>query len=146
MLLSNTVKILMVEDSPSDADLTIEALKESKLLIDMSLVTDGVEAIAFLRQEGKYINEVLPDLILLDLNLPKKSGFEVLTEIKNDEKLRVIPVIILTTSDDEKDVNDAYSQYANSYVTKPVDFKQFLEVVELIEDFWLTIVKLPKIG
>lgn len=146
MFLSNTVKILMVEDSPSDADLTIEALKESKLLINMSLVTDGVEAIAFLRQEGKYSNEVLPDLILLDLNLPKKSGFEVLTEIKNDEKLRVIPVIILTTSDDEKDVNNAYSQYANSYVTKPVDFKQFLEVVELIEDFWLTIVKLPKIG
>ena len=137
------IEILMVEDSPTDADLTREAFRESKLLINLSLVTDGQEAMAFLHRQHKYTNAPRPDLILLDLNLPKMNGHEVLNEIKNDSHLRTIPVVVLTTSQDENDIVDAYSHYANSYVTKPVDFDQFLNVVATIEDFWLTIVKLP---
>ncbi|MDC4227279.1 MAG: response regulator [Candidatus Manganitrophus sp.] len=138
------VEILLVEDSPGDVRLTKEALKEGKVLNNLHVVGDGVEALAFLRQEGSYKNAVRPDLILLDLNLPKKDGREVLEVIKNDPVLRRIPVVILTTSNAEKDILKSYELHANCYVTKPVDFEQFITVVKSVEDFWLTVVKLPK--
>lgn len=138
------VEILLVEDSPGDVRLTKEALKEGKVLNNLNVVGDGVEALAFLRQEGSYKNAVRPDLILLDLNLPKKDGREVLEAIKNDPDLKRIPVVILTTSNAEKDVLKSYDLHANCYVTKPVDFEQFITVVKSVEDFWLTVVKLPK--
>lgn len=138
------VEILLVEDSPGDVRLTKEALKEGKVLNNLNVVGDGVEALAFLRQEGSYKNAVRPDLILLDLNLPKKDGREVLEAIKNDPDLKRIPVVILTTSSAEKDVLKSYDLHANCYVTKPVDFEQFITVVKSVEDFWLTVVKLPK--
>jgi two-component system, chemotaxis family, response regulator Rcp1 len=137
------IEILLVEDNPGDADLAQEALEESKVFNNLYVVEDGVKALAFLHQEGPYADMPRPDLILLDLNLPKKSGHEVLTEIKQDPHLSSIPVVILTTSDAERDVIKAYSQQANAYVTKPVDLDRFIEVVKSIEDFWLTIVKLP---
>lgn len=137
------ITILIVEDNPGDVRLTIEALKDSKVRNNLSVVGDGEEALAFLRREGKYAHAPRPDLILLDLNLPKKDGREVLAEIKTDEQLRRIPVVILTTSQAEEDVLKAYNLYANCYVTKPVDLDQFIKVVKSIEDFWLTIVKLP---
>lgn len=138
------VEILLVEDSPGDVRLTKEALKEGKVLNNLNVVGDGVEALAFLRKEGPYVNMARPDLILLDLNLPKKDGREVLKAIKNDPDLKRIPVVILTTSSAEKDVLKSYDLHANCYVTKPVDFEQFITVVKSVEDFWLTIVKLPK--
>lgn len=138
------VEILLVEDNPGDVRLTIEGLKEGKVRNTLSVVEDGVEALAFLRKEGKYVNAVRPDLILLDLNLPKKDGREVLTEIKSDENLRNIPVVVLTTSKAEQDILKAYSLHANCYITKPVDLDQFISVVESIEDFWFSIVKLPR--
>ena len=137
------IEILLVEDNPGDVRLTLEALKESKVHNNISVVTDGVEALAFLRQENKFSNSPCPDIVLLDLNLPKKTGIEVLTEIKNDKNLKHIPVVILTTSKDEEDILKTYTQHANAYVTKPVDFDKFLHVVKSIEDFWLNIVKLP---
>jgi CheY-like chemotaxis protein len=137
------VEILLVEDSPSDADLAVETLGESKVLNNLHVVEDGVEALAFLRREGAHANAPRPDVILLDLNLPKKSGLEVLTEIKSDPKLMRIPVVILTTSAAEEDILKSYSLHANCYITKPVDFEQFTKVVRLIEDFWLAVVKLP---
>lgn len=138
------VEILLVEDSPGDVRLTKEALKEGKVLNNLNVVGDGVEALAFLQKEGPYTNMTRPDLILLDLNLPKKDGREVLEAIKNDPDLKRIPVVILTTSNAEKDVLKSYDLHANCYVTKPVDFEQFITVVKSVEDFWLTVVKLPK--
>jgi two-component system, chemotaxis family, response regulator Rcp1 len=137
-------KILLVEDNPGDVRLTREAMREGKVLVDLSVVGDGEEALAFLRQEGEYARAEHPDLILLDLNLPKKDGREVLAEIKSDNKLKRIPVVILTTSKDEEDVLKAYDLHANCYIAKPVDFDQFTTVVKSIEDFWLTFVKLPR--
>jgi chemotaxis family two-component system response regulator Rcp1 len=140
------IEILLVEDSPGDVRLTVEALKEGKILNNLSLAKDGVEAMAFLRKEGKYANATRPDLILLDLNLPKKNGQEVLAEIKNDLSLKRIPVVILTISKMEEDILKTYENHANCYIVKPVDLNQFLGVVKSIEDFWLSIVKLPPNG
>ena len=140
---SKPVEILLIEDNPGDARLAREALRDAKVRNNLNWVTDGVEGLAYLRQEGKYSQSVRPDLILLDLNLPRKDGREVLSEIKVDEKLRRIPVVILTTSQAEEDVLRAYHLNANCYITKPVDLEQFMKVVKTIEEFWLTIVKLP---
>ncbi len=137
------INILMVEDNPGDVRLTMEALNGAKIRNQLDSVQDGVEAMAFLRGEGKYANSALPDLILLDLNLPKKDGREVLAEIKADEHLRRIPVVILTSSEAEQDILQAYELNANAYVSKPVDLEQFIKVIKSIEDFWLEIVKLP---
>ena len=141
--LGRPIEILLVEDSPSDVELTISALAAAKVINRLSVVEDGVQAIQFLRREGDYAKAARPDLILLDLNLPRKDGREVLAEIKTDEALRAIPVVVLTTSQAEKDVLLAYAHHANCYITKPVDFPQFLQVVEAIEGFWLSVVKLP---
>jgi chemotaxis family two-component system response regulator Rcp1 len=138
------IEILMVEDSPSDAQLTIEALHAAKIANRLHHVEDGVEALRFLRREGPYADAPRPDLILLDLNLPRKDGREVLEELKGDPDLKVIPVVVLTTSRSEQDVLRSYELYANCYITKPVDFTQFMEVVKAIEHFWLTVVTLPK--
>ena len=135
--------ILLVEDNPGDVRLTREALKEEKVLNNLNVVGDGVEAMAFLRREGKYADAARPDLILLDLNLPKKDGREVLEDIKSDPTLKLIPVVILTTSRAEEDILKAYDLHANCYVTKPVDLEQFITVVQSIEEFWLAIVTLP---
>jgi chemotaxis family two-component system response regulator Rcp1 len=137
------IEILLVEDSSGDVRLTIEALKEGKILNNLSLAKDGVEAMAFLRKEGIYADARRPDLILLDLNLPKKNGQEVLAEIKSDESLKSIPVVVLTISKLEEDILKTYENHANCYILKPVDLDQFLGVVKAIEDFWLSIVKLP---
>jgi CheY-like chemotaxis protein len=137
------IEILLVEDNPADVRLTQEALKEEKLHINLNMVNDGVEALAFLRREGRHANAVQPDLILLDLNLPRKDGREVLKEIKNDPRLKAIPVVVLTISEAEKDIMISYDLHANCYIVKPLDLNQFSKVVKSIEDFWLTIVKLP---
>ena len=138
------VEVLLVEDNPGDVRLTQEAMKESKLAIKLNVVMDGVDAMAYLRREGKYRQKPRPDLILLDLNLPKKDGREVLAEVKKDENLKTIPVVILTTSRSEEDIVKTYGLHANCYVTKPLDFEQFLTIINKIEEFWITIVKLPK--
>jgi CheY-like chemotaxis protein len=137
------IDILLVEDSPADIRLTSEALKEARVLNALHVVPDGVEALAFLRKQGRYAAAPDPDLILLDLNLPKKDGREVLAEIEEDEALKRIPVVVVTTSGAEEDVVRSYSLHANAYVTKPVDLKQFLEVIRRIEKFWLAVVTLP---
>ena len=137
------VEILLVEDNPGDARLTLEALKEGRVHNRLSHVVDGVEALAFLRRQGRYATAPRPDLILLDLNLPRKDGREVLAELKSDANFRRIPVVVLTTSQSDEDVLRAYNLNANCYVSKPVDLDQFIKVVRGIEDFWLTIVKLP---
>jgi chemotaxis family two-component system response regulator Rcp1 len=137
------VEILLVEDSPTDAMFAREALESSKVCNNLHAVTDGVEAMAFLRREGKYANAPRPDLILLDLNLPKMDGREVLSRIKEDERLKVIPVVVLTSSKDEADVLKAYGLHANCYIVKPVDFEKFAEVVKTIESFWFAVVTLP---
>ncbi|MDD5408714.1 MAG: response regulator [Candidatus Omnitrophica bacterium] len=142
----NSIEILLVEDNPADVRLTKEALLEEKLHNSLNVVNDGVEAIAFLRKEGKYSNSARPDLILLDLNLPKKDGREVLKEIKNDDDLKRIPVVVLTVSKAEEDILKTYNLHANCYITKPIDLNQFSKVVKSIKDFWLTIVKLPPGG
>ena len=139
------VNILLVEDNKGDIRLTQEAVKESKLLINLSVVMDGVEAIEFLRKNGKYKDEIRPDIILLDLNLPKMDGRQVLADIKNDPDLKLIPVVILTTSRSEEDLLKSYGLHANCYINKPLEFEQFIQVVQKIEDFWLTIVRLPKL-
>jgi chemotaxis family two-component system response regulator Rcp1 len=134
------IEILLVEDNPGDVRLTVEALKESKMRNNnMSVVGDGVEALAFLHREGKYADAPRPDLILLDLNLPKKGGHEVLAEIKADENLRCIPVVVLTASEAEQDITRAYDLHADCYITKSFDLDQFVMVVKSIEDFWITI-------
>ena len=137
------VEILLVEDNPGDVRLTQEVLKEGKLLTNLTVARDGVEAMAILRREQPHANAARPDLILLDLNLPRKDGREVLAEIRADANLRRIPVVVLTTSAAERDVLQAYDLNANCYVTKPVDLDQFVGIVQSIEDFWLTIVRLP---
>jgi chemotaxis family two-component system response regulator Rcp1 len=138
------VEILLVEDSSGDVRLTREALKSAKILNHLTVVSDGVEAMKFLRHQGEYTGSIEPRLILLDLNLPRKNGREVLEEIKSDVKLRHIPVVILTTSSEESDVFASYQHHANCFITKPVDFPQFLKVIASIEDFWLTVVSLPE--
>jgi two-component system, chemotaxis family, response regulator Rcp1 len=137
------IDILLVEDNPGDARLTREALRDAKVRNNLHVVPDGVEALAFLRRQGRYAEAPSPDLILLDLNLPKKDGREVLEEIKQEDGLRHIPVVVLTTSQAEKDILESYRLQANAYVTKPVDLDQFLEVVKSIEQFWLQVVRLP---
>jgi chemotaxis family two-component system response regulator Rcp1 len=137
------VEILLVEDNPGDHRLTKEALHEGKVYNNLHWVQDGVEAIEFLKRRGKYAQSPRPDIILLDLNLPKKDGREVLSEIKGDESLRSIPVVILTTSQAEEDVLRSYDLHANCYVTKPVDLEKFIVVVQSIDRFWLNVVTLP---
>ena len=140
------VEILLVEDNPGDERLTREALKEGKVYSNLHWVKDGVEAIEFLRRGGKYRDMPRPDIILLDLNLPKKDGREVLQDIKNDPELKRIPVVVLTTSKAEEDVLRTYNLHANCYVTKPVDLEKFIVVVRSIDRFWLTVVTLPPSG
>jgi len=137
------VEILLVEDNPGDVRLTTEVLKDAKLCNKISVVGDGIEAIDFLRHQGGYTAAVRPDLILLDLNLPRMNGREVLEEIKGDPDLMHIPVVVLTTSSAEQDILKSYSLHANCYITKPVDLDQFSKVVSSIEEFWFSIVKLP---
>ena len=137
------LEILLVEDDPGDIKLTQKALLKSKLSVDLSVVTKGEEALAFLRREGGYTDAPLPNLILLDLNLPGLSGQEVLQEIKNDKNLKFIPVVILTTSNSDKDILKSYNLGANCYVRKPVDLHEFIKIVQSIESFWFTVVKLP---
>ncbi len=137
------IEILLVEDNPGDVRLTVEGLNEGKVRNNLHVARDGVEALAFLRREGRYADAVRPDLILLDLNLPRKDGREVLADIKSDDALKTIPVVVLTTSRAEQDVLHSYKLQANCYITKPVDLEQFITVVKSIEDFWLTIVTLP---
>ncbi|HEX75653.1 MAG TPA: response regulator [Dehalococcoidia bacterium] len=143
---SRPIEILLVEDNPGDARLTQEALKDAKVLNELHVVEDGVEALDFLRQQGKHTRAVRPDLILLDLNLPRKDGREVLAEIKSDVNLRRIPVVILTISKVDEDIIRTYDLHANCYITKPVDLDRFMEVIKAVEDFWLAIVKLPPRG
>jgi len=140
------VEILLVEDNPADVRLVREALKESKILNNLSVVEDGVEAMDFLRKKGKYASSPRPNLVLLDLNLPRKNGREVLSEVKSDEKLKRIPVVIMTVSDDEKDILLTYNSHANCYIKKPLNFDQFNKMVHTIENFWFTIVCLPQDG
>jgi CheY-like chemotaxis protein len=137
------VDILLVEDNEGDARLAKEAMRDSKICNTLQHVTDGEEAMAFLRKEGKYSQSPRPDLILLDLNLPRMDGRQVLAEIKGDDGLKRIPVVILTVSSAEEDVLKVYNLHANCYITKPIDLNQFLKVVRSVEDFWLTIVRLP---
>lgn len=141
---SQPIEVLLIEDNPGDVRLTREALRDAKVRNNLHVATDGVEALEFLRQEGRYAGAPLPDLILLDLNLPKKGGREVLEEIKRDETFGHIPVVILTSSQAERDIVESYRLRANAYVTKPVDLEQFLTVVRSIEQFWLEIVKLAR--
>ena len=140
---SRPVEILLVEDNAADVVLTRDALATSKIANTVSVVEDGVEAMAFLRREGIHADSPRPDLVLLDLNLPRKNGREVLAEIKADEELKVIPVVVLTVSSDEDDILAAYGLHANCYITKPVGLQQFEEIVRRIEDFWFAIVTLP---
>jgi two-component system, chemotaxis family, response regulator Rcp1 len=140
---SRPVEILLVEDNPGDARLTIEALREGKIRNNLHHAKDGVEALEFLRREGAHAGAPSPDIILLDLNLPRKDGREVLAELKEDPRLRLIPVVVLTTSEAEQDIVRTYQLHANCYITKPVDLDKFITIVRAIEDFWLAIVRLP---
>ena len=142
-VMGTPIEILVVEDNPDDAALTMETLQEGRIRNHISLVEDGVQAMDFLRRAAPYGNSPRPDLILLDLQLPRKNGREVLMEIKNDRDLKRIPVVIMTTSSAEKDIFEAYNLHANCYITKPVELDDFIGAVRKIEDFWLTIVKLP---
>jgi CheY-like chemotaxis protein len=141
---SRPVEILLVEDNPGDARLTLEALEEAKVRNRLHVAVDGVEALQFLRRDGRHVNAPRPDLILLDLNLPKKNGHQVLAEIKSDPKLNRIPVVILTSSSADEDVERTYQQHANCYVVKPVGLEQFLSVIKSVEDFWIEVVTLPR--
>jgi CheY-like chemotaxis protein len=140
---NRTIEILLVEDNPGDANLTRIALADREVNVNLSVVTDGVEAMDFLHRQGEYQQAIHPDLILLDWNLPRKNGREVLIEIKADERLQRIPIVVLTTSAAEEDILKAYNLHANCYITKPVDFNEFVQIVQSIEQFWFTIVKLP---
>jgi CheY-like chemotaxis protein len=140
---SRTIEILLVEDNPGDVNLTRIALADREINVNLSVVTDGVEAMNFLHRQGEYCRAVRPDLILLDWNLPRKDGREVLGEIRADRRLRRIPVVVLSTSQAEDDILTAYNLHANCYITKPVDFNEFVRIVQSIEDFWFTIVQLP---
>ena len=138
------VQILLVEDNPGDVGLTLEALKEATLPNKLTVVKNGADALSLLRRQGQHAGAARPDLILLDLNLPKKDGRKVLAEIKGDDNLKRIPVVVLTTSEDEQDVLESYNLHANCYIVKPLDLDRFITVVKSIEDFWLRIVVLPK--
>ncbi len=138
------IDILLVEDNPGDVRLTREALRDGKVKNNLHVAVDGVDAMAFLHREGQYADAPRPDVILLDLNLPRKNGREVLAEVKSDPALRRIPVVVLTTSKDDEDVHAAYEFHANCYITKPVDLEQFLKVIRSIEDFWFNTVRLPR--
>ena len=140
---SEAIEVLLVEDDPGDVLMTREAFEQHKLRNTLHVVSDGVEALSFLRQEGEYADVPRPDLVLLDLNLPRKDGREVLAEIKADPQLRRTPVVVLTTSEAEEDVLRSYDLHANAYVTKPVDFDRFIDVVRRIDSFFVTVVKLP---
>ncbi len=142
--LGKPIEIMLVEDNPGDVRLTMELLRESKIHNRISVVNDGIEAMAFLRKEAEFRGAPRPDLILLDLNMPRKDGREVLAEIKQDPDLKRIPVVVLTTSSAEQDIVRSYNHHANAYITKPVDLDQFAKVVRSIEEFWFTIVKLPR--
>ncbi len=137
------MNVLLVEDNPGDVRLTQEAFKEAKISIKLDVTMDGAEAIKFLRKDGEYANAVTPDLILLDLNLPKKDGREVLKEIKTDDLLKRIPVVVLTTSNAEQDIMKSYNLHVNCYINKPVDFEKFFDIIQKIEEFWLTTAILP---
>ena len=137
------VEVLLVEDNPGDACLVIEAFRGSEVIHNLNTVVDGEEAMAFLHREGRYADALLPDLILLDLNLPKKNGREVLAEIKGDHDLRRIPVVIMTISNSEEDILNTYNHHVNSYITKPVDPEKFIDMFKSIADFWLRVVRLP---
>ncbi|MFI6980655.1 response regulator [Embleya sp. NPDC050154] len=141
--IEGAIEVLLVEDDPGDVLMTREAFEDNKVRNSLHVVSDGVEAVAFLRREGEFADAPRPDLILLDLNLPRKDGREVLEEIKADEDLRRIPVVVLTTSEAEEDVLRSYHLHANAYVTKPVDFEQFISVVRHIDEFFVSVVKLP---
>jgi two-component system, chemotaxis family, response regulator Rcp1 len=145
MIINNpqTIQVLLVEDNPGDVELTIEALEESKLLINLNVANDGEQALRFLKREGEYADAPRPDLILMDLNMPRMDGREALAQIKQDENLHHIPIVVLTTSEAEQDILLTYDLHANCYITKPVDFDQFTKVVRAIEGFWFTVVKLP---
>ncbi len=142
----NIINILLVEDNPGDIRLTQEALKESPIRSNLFVVKDGVEAIEFLKRKGKHAANALPDIILLDLNLPKKDGREVLAEVKADETLKIIPVVILTTSDADQDIIRSYKLHANCFITKPVDLDQFIYIIHQIQVFWFSVAKLPSFG
>jgi len=137
------VEILLVEDNPTDIRLIIEVLKDFKIKNNLNVVTDGIKSMEFLNKEGEYHDSPTPNLILLDLNLPRKDGREVLKEIKQDKRFMYIPVVVLTTSNSEEDILNTYMDHANGFITKPLDFKQFMKVIYAIEDFWIGIVKLP---
>ena len=137
------IEILLVEDDPGDTLITTEALQQSKVINNLNSVVNGEEALAYLRREGDYADAVRPDLVLLDLNLPRRDGREVLAEVKADDDLRRIPIVVLTTSQAEEDIVRSYDLHANAYVTKPVDFERFVEVVRSIDEFYFTIVRLP---
>lgn len=137
------IDILLVEDNPGDIRLTREALKDAKVNNVLTVVGDGIEALALLHRNGKHATSARPDLIILDLNLPKKDGLELLAEIKSDDELKIIPVIILTTSTSDTDIIKSYDLHANCYIAKPVDLEQFIQVVKSVNDFWLSVVKLP---
>ncbi len=143
MIQSRAIHILLIEDNPGDVRLTQEAFRESHLPIKLDVVMDGLEGVRFLRKQGKYEHATTPDLVLLDLNLPKMDGRQVLNDIKNDPILRRIPIIVLTTSNAEHDILQCYDLHANSYVNKPVDFDHFFEVIRRVEDFWLSTSILP---
>jgi CheY-like chemotaxis protein len=137
------VEILLAEDNPGDAKLTRKALEQGKVINNLNVVTDGVEAMGYLRQEGEYADRPRPDLVLLDLNMPRKDGREVLQDIKSDPDLRRIPIVVMTSSEAEEDIVQSYDLHANAYVTKPIDFDGFIEVVGSLEEFWLSVVKMP---
>lgn len=143
---AETIEVLLVEDSPSDARLTQEAFRDGKIRNNLTIVTDGAAALSYLRRETPYESAPRPDLVLLDLNLPKMDGREVLRRIKTDPALQSIPVVVLTTSEAEEDVAKAYEYHANCYIRKPVDLDSFLHIVSVVENFWLTVVKLPQGG
>ena len=143
--LTRPVEILLVEDNPDDALLTEEALQEAKVWSNLSVTVDGVEAMDFLRRHGKFANAPTPDIMFLDLNLPRMDGREVLAEVKGDDQLKHLPIVILTTSGAEQDILRSYRLHANCYVTKPVDLEQFIKIVQSIEEFWFTVVKLPRV-
>jgi len=140
---ADAVEILLAEDNPGDVKLTEKALEQGHIINNLHVVTDGVEAMQFLRQEGEYADKPRPDLVLLDLNMPRKDGKEVLKDVKDDPDLRRIPIVVLTSSEAEEDIVRSYDLHANAYLTKPVDFSGFLDIVEHIEDFWLSVVKMP---
>jgi two-component system, chemotaxis family, response regulator Rcp1 len=137
------INILLIEDNPGDIRLVKESFKENKVFADLTVVTDGEEAMQYLKKEGKFAAENTPDLVLLDLNLPGKDGREILVELKNDDNLKKIPVVILTSSSEEDDILKSYQNYANCFISKPVDLENFIKIIRSIENFWLTIVKLP---